>query len=125
MSYTSETILRAAEDRHLARRAVALASANRFPYPQQWVEANMMTIASAPVDDEGNTVASVYAFAVAQHALKKAELEAAYENVKKELEALKEPGADLDRVRDEQITYAIYDLYNNPEVYNPDAPASA
>ena len=125
MSYTSETILKAAEDRHLARRAVALASANRFPYPQQWVEANMMTIASAPVDEEGSTVASVYAYAVAEYALKKAELEAAYENAKKELEALKEPGASLERVRDEQITYAIYDLYNHPEVYNPDAPASA
>lgn len=115
MSYTSETILRAAEDRHLARRAVALASANRFPYPQQWVESNMMTIASAPVDAEGNTVASVYAFAVAQHALKKAELEAAYESAKKALESLKEPGADLERVRDEQLTYAIYDLYKHPD----------
>ena len=125
MSYTSETILRAAEDRHLARRAVALASANRFPSPQQWVEMNMMTIASAPVDSEGNTVASVYAFAVTDYALKKAELEAAYEKAKKELEALKEPGASLERVRDDQITYAIYDLYKNPNVYNPDAPASA
>lgn len=125
MSYTSETILRAAEDRHLARRAVALASAKRFPSPQQWVEANMMTIASAPVDREGNTVASVYAYAVAQHALKKAELEAAYESAKKALESLKEPGADLERVRDDQITYAIYDLYKNPNVYNPGAPASA
>ena len=125
MSYTSETILRAAEDRHLARRAVALASANRFPYPQQWVESNMMTIASAPVDAEGNTVASVYAFAVTDYEIKKAELEAAYEKAKKELEALKEPGANLERVRDDQITYAIYDLYKNPEVYNPDAPASA
>ena len=65
-------------------------------------------------------MASVYAFAVAQHALKKAELEAAYEKVKKELEALKEPGADLERVRDGQLTYAIYDLYKHP-----DAPASA
>ena len=125
MSYTSETILKAAEDRHLARRAVALASANRFPYPQQWVESNMMTIASAPVDDEGNTVASVYAFAVTDYALKKAELEATYESAKKALESLKEPGADLERVRDDQLTYAIYDLYKNPNVYNPDAPASA
>lgn len=125
MSYTSETVLKAAEDRHLARRAVALASANRFPYPQQWVESNMMTIASAPVDDEGNTVASVYAFAVTDYEIKKAELEAAYEKAKKELEALKEPGANLERVRDDQITYAIYDLYKNPNVYNPDAPASA
>lgn len=125
MSYTSETILRAAEDRHLARRAVALASANRFPYPQQWVESNMMTIASSPVDAEGNTVASVYAFAVTDYEIKKAELEAAYEKAKKELEALKEPGANLERVRDDQITYAIYDLYKNPNVYNPDAPASA
>lgn len=123
MSYTSETILKASEDRHLARRVVALASANRFPSPQQWVEANMMTISSAPVDDEGNTVASVYAYAVEQHAVKKAELVAAYENAKKELESLKEPGADLERVRDEQITYAIYDLYKHPDVYNPDAMA--
>ena len=85
----------------------------------------MMTIASAPVDTEGNTVASVYAFAVTDYALKKAELEAAYEKAKKELEALKEPGANLERVRDDQITYAIYDLYKKPNVHNPGAPASA
>ena len=61
---TSAAIIAASRDSDLLARAVALGST--LGLTQADVEAARVRLASAPVDGEGNTVASVYEYADAQ-----------------------------------------------------------
>lgn len=56
-------IIAAASDGDLLRRLIATAARNGIPNPQAHVEARMMHLVSQPLDDQGNTLASVYAYA--------------------------------------------------------------
>ena len=61
---TSASIIAASNDSDLLARAVALGAT--VGLTQADVEAQRTKLASAPVDSEGNTVASVYEYAAAQ-----------------------------------------------------------
>ena len=61
---TSSAIIAASNDSDLLARAVALGAT--IGLTQADVEAQRTKLASAPVDSEGNTVASVYEYADAQ-----------------------------------------------------------
>ena len=61
---TSAAIIAASHDNDLIQRAVALGAT--IGLTQADVEAQRTKLASAPVDSEGNTVASVYEYAAAQ-----------------------------------------------------------
>ena len=61
---TSASIIAASNDADLLARAVALGAT--VGLTQADVEAQRTKLASAPVDSEGNTVASVYEYADAQ-----------------------------------------------------------
>ena len=61
---TSASIIAASNDSDLLARAVALGAT--VGLTQADVEAQRTKLASAPVDSEGNTVASVYEYADAQ-----------------------------------------------------------
>ena len=61
---TSAAIIAASNDSDLLARAVALGAT--IGLTQADVEAQRTKLASAPVDSEGNTVASVYEYAAAQ-----------------------------------------------------------
>ena len=61
---TSASIIAASNDSDLLARAVALGAT--IGLTQADVETQRTKLASAPVDSEGNTVASVYEYAAAQ-----------------------------------------------------------
>ena len=61
---SSAAIIAASQDSDLIARAVALGAT--IGLTQADVEAQRTKLASAPVDSEGNTVASVYEYAAAQ-----------------------------------------------------------
>lgn len=61
---TSAAIIAASRDSDLLARLVALGAT--LGLDQQAVEAARIKLASAPVDEEGNTVASVYEYATTQ-----------------------------------------------------------
>ena len=61
---SSAAIIAASQDSDLLARAVALGAT--IGLTQADVEAQRTRLASAPVDGEGNTVASVYEYAAAQ-----------------------------------------------------------
>ena len=61
---TSAAMIAASHDPDLLARAVALGAT--LGLTQADVEAARTRLAAAPVDDEGNTVASVYEYAAAQ-----------------------------------------------------------
>lgn len=56
-------ILAAASDGDLLRRLIATAARNGIPDPQRHVEGRLMQLVATPLDDQGTTVASVYAYA--------------------------------------------------------------
>ena len=62
---SSAAIIAASRDSDLLARAVALGAT--VGLTQADVEAHRVKLASAPVDDEGNTVASVYEYARATY----------------------------------------------------------
>lgn len=108
---TSKAILAAARDNDLRERAIALCAEGRFDKnPQYFVESNLFQLASAPIDGDGNTVASMYEYAQVQYETKKKEL------VQKlaELEE-KRPGADPASVTDEHLKYALDSLVKKDE----------
>lgn len=63
---TSAAILSAAADPHLIERAVAVADSMGIPSPEHALRSNTRLLALAPVTATGDTVASVYEYAVAQ-----------------------------------------------------------
>lgn len=64
MTVTSAQIIAASSDGDLQRRLRAIASSLGIENPQGWVESRLDELAAAPVDDEGNTVGSVYEYAL-------------------------------------------------------------
>ena len=60
-------ISRASRDEDLLDRLVSAAAVAGIPQPQVWVQTNARQLAIAPVNGTGDTVASVYAFAVASY----------------------------------------------------------
>ena len=64
---SSAAIIAASQDSDLIQRAVALGATLNPPLTQADVESLRMRLAAAPVDSEGNTVASVYEYAVATY----------------------------------------------------------
>ena len=64
---TSASIIAASKDPDLIRRAVALGATLNPPLTQADVEFLRVRLAAAPVDDEGNTVASVFEYADANY----------------------------------------------------------
>lgn len=83
----STDILAAARDDDLLARAIALGAT--IGLSQGEVEAARMRLASAPVDDDGNTVASVHAYAVASY------------------HPVPTPGADPTKVTDTHLLHAL------------------
>lgn len=68
MAATLADQIAASHDADLLQRYVAAAEMAGIDAPQQWVEANRGKLVAAPVDSEGNTVSSVYAYALATYA---------------------------------------------------------
>lgn len=64
---TSASIIAASKDPDLIQRAVALGATLNPPLTQADVEFLRVRLAAAPVDDEGNTVASVFEYADANY----------------------------------------------------------
>lgn len=90
---TSAAIIAAAKDPDLRDRLVALAAEAGVQNPQAWVESQLAALACATVNDNGDTVASVYEYADAQYRAKLAELKA--------------PGKDPAVVTDDHLRHAI------------------
>lgn len=60
---TSNSIIQASRDADLQARAVAIAAEQGVTYPQGWIEQRLSALACAPVNESGDTVASVYEYA--------------------------------------------------------------
>lgn len=93
---TSAAIIAASQDRDLHDRLIALAAEQGIQNPQSWVESQLSALACAPVNDTGDSVASVYEYADAQYKAKLAELKA--------------PGKDPAIVTDAHLRNAIQTL---------------
>lgn len=91
---TSKSILSAALDNDLLQRAIAIAADEGVKNPEGELAHRMFDLATAPVTDDGSTVASVYEYATAvrEEALAKVP---------------PEPGANPAAVTDEHLRYAI------------------
>lgn len=85
--FTSATILAAQRDGDLIARIVALGQAQGLA--QAEIEGALTRIVSAPVDSDGNTLASGFEYASASYS------------------PTPTPGADTTKVRDDQITAAL------------------
>lgn len=90
---TSAAIINALKDSDLRERAVAIAAEQGVTAPQSWIDQRLPALACAPVNDGGDTVASVYEYAEAQYQTKAA--------------ALKRPGKDPSAVTDDHLRHAI------------------
>lgn len=90
---TSNAIITAAQDRELQERFVAIAAEQGIPDPQSFVYSNSYQLACAPVDGDGDTVASVYEYADT--------------NYRKAQAALAAPGKDPASVTDDHLRHAI------------------
>lgn len=86
---TSASILAAANDRDLTERMVALASEAGVEYADGFVQQNRHRLAAAQVDENGDTVASVYEYAVLTY------------------KPTPTPGANLSAVTDDHLRAAI------------------
>ena len=84
---TSAAIIAASRDTDLLDRLVALGAT--IGLSQGEVEAARVQLASAPVDGDGNTVASVHEYAAETY------------------NPTPRPGADPDKIRDEQLLHAL------------------
>ena len=60
-------ISRASRDEDLLDRLISAAAVAGIPQPQVWVQTHARQLATAPVNGAGDTVASVYAYAVATY----------------------------------------------------------
>lgn len=93
---TSNAIISSSQDRDLQERFVAIAAEQGVPDPQSWVYSHAYALACAPVDDSGNSVASVYEYADGQY--------------RKNIAALVAPGKDPSSVTDDHLRHAINTL---------------
>lgn len=86
---TSTQIIAAAGDHDLLRRLRAIAASEGIPSPQQWVESRMDQLAAAPATEAGDTIGSVYEYAVASYT------------------PTPRPGEDPSKVTDEHLRHAV------------------
>lgn len=93
MTATSNSMIAAAKDYHLRERVIALAASMGIDNAQYLVDSNLSALAAAPVNGEGDTLASVFEYAQAEYEKKKA--------------ALVEPGKDMAIVTDAHLRYAL------------------
>ena len=93
MTATSNSMIAAAKDYHLRERVIALAASMGVDNAQYLVDSNLSALAAAPVNGEGDTLASVFEYAQAEYEKKKA--------------ALVEPGKDMAVVTDTHLRYAL------------------
>lgn len=89
MSATTAQIIAASSDADLQRRLRAVAASMGIENPQGFVESHLDELAAAPVDDEGNTVGSVYEYAAATY------------------KPAPRPGEDATKVTDDFLRYAV------------------
>ena len=66
MPHTLADVTAAANDPYLRDRLISAAAEVGIDAPEQWVDTRMRLLAAAPVNETGDTVASVYAYAVGQ-----------------------------------------------------------
>ena len=66
MAHTLADVTAAANDPHLRDRLISAAAEAGIDAPDQWVDTRMRLLAAATVNADGDTVASVYAYTVAQ-----------------------------------------------------------
>lgn len=64
MTVTSAQIIAASSDADLQRRLRAVAASMGIENPQGWVESRLDELAAAPVNNNGETVGSVYEYAL-------------------------------------------------------------
>jgi hypothetical protein len=113
----STSILAASRDAQLLDRASVIAVMQGVPDPHLVLMGNALRFALAPVDDAGNTVATVYDYAstVRAQALtaaravvadRQAALDAAEADLR-DVEQLPPVGSDLAAVTDSHLTHAI------------------
>lgn len=102
---TSTNLILAASDRDLEARFIAVAAEMGIEMPQNYVSNRMLQIAAQEVTSDGDTVASVYEYAVAYYKQRKEAAERAY---KEALDALgPEPGKNTAAVTDAYIRAAL------------------
>ena len=95
---TSESLINAAADTDLALRFVALGAT--LGYTQGDIESNLRKLVAATVNDNGDTVASVYDYA--------------YQTRKQALAAVPpNPGANLGAVTDDYIRSALDKVFGS------------
>lgn len=88
-------ISQASKDEDLLDRLISAAAAAGIPQPQVWVQTNARQLAIAPVNEAGDTVASVYAYAVATYS------------------PTPRPGANPAAVTDQFLSAAVDHIYQN------------
>lgn len=91
---TSTTIITAVQDHDLRQRAIAIAAQEGVKLPEAEIAQRAYELVTAPVDDQGNTVASVYEYAATRREQAIAAIPPA-------------PGADPSAITDEHLAYAI------------------
>lgn len=102
---TSTNLILAANDHDLEARFIAIAAEMGIEMPQNYVGNRMLQIAAQEVTSDGDTVASVYEYAVINYSQRKEAAERAY---KEALEALgPEPGKNTSAVTDAHIRAAL------------------
>lgn len=90
---TSSAIINASKDNDLRERLIALAAEAKIQNPQLFVESHLQQLAASEVNDNGDTIASVYEYT-----------ESVYH---KELAKLVAPGKNLGGVTDNYLRYAL------------------
>lgn len=110
MNATSHSIIAAAQDAKLLQRAIALAAAQGIPSPQSFVESQRQHLVAAPIDGQGNSIASVYEYAASQVSTQKAQLQQVLQSTQEQIAGLKGPGDDPAYVTDSHITSALAHL---------------
>lgn len=105
---TSTNLILAANDRDLEARFIAVAAEMGIDMAQNYVGNRMLQIAAQEVTSDGDTVASVYEYAVAYYKQRKEAAERAYKEALDELGP--EPGKDTAAVTDAYIRAALTKL---------------
>lgn len=99
----TSAIIAAKQDNDLRERAIAVAASLGIPNPQPFIEQHAWELASADVDDQGSTIASVYEYAETQATQKRSDLE-------RQLAEIESPGRNPAAVTDAHLEHAVNEL---------------
>lgn len=94
MTASSIDIINASQDNNVLQRLIAIGSTFEEPISQGDIEMRRTRLAAAPVDSDGNTVASVFAFALASY------------------EPIPAPGEDTSKLTDNQLKHALSTVFD-------------